>query len=73
MNFKIIPSCVLQEMVVKYRNNMDDFGIMMNILAENNFKIAPSQYDYLGDNFWNPGRTAEIKDRVTHLSNKTIE
>lgn len=28
---------------------------------------------YLGDNFWNPGRTAEIKDRVTHLSNKTIE
>lgn len=68
MNFKIIPSCVLQEMVVKYRNNMDDFGIMMNILAENNFKIAPSQYDYLGDNFWE-----EMLENMDDAVNKQFE
>ena len=27
---------------------------------------------YLGENFWNEGRTEEIKDRVMHLDNKEI-
>lgn len=28
---------------------------------------------YLGENFWNEGRTEEIKDRVMHLDNKVYE
>ena len=27
---------------------------------------------YLGENFWNEGRTEEIKDRVMHLDNKEV-
>ena len=35
--------------------------------------VARRTCGYIGDNFWNVGRTKEIKDRVTHLSNKVIE
>lgn len=52
MPYKIVLSCILQEVVVKYRNNPDEFGRIMNELAENDFKIAPSQYDFLSDDFW---------------------
>ena len=48
---KILPSCVYQEMIVKYRNDTDELGRMLTILATDNFKIAPSQYDFLGDEF----------------------
>ena len=27
---------------------------------------------YIGDNFWNIGRTAEIKDRYLHVDNKEL-
>lgn len=35
--------------------------------------VARRTCGYIGDNYWNVGRTKEIKDRVTHLSNKVIE
>ena len=28
---------------------------------------------YLGGNFWNTGRTAEIKDRYVHIDNKPLD
>ena len=28
---------------------------------------------YIGTNFWNKGRTQEIKERVLHLDNKDIQ
>ena len=28
---------------------------------------------YIGDNFWNRGRTHEIKERVLHIDNKVLE
>lgn len=35
--------------------------------------VARRTCGYIGDNFFNYGRTAEIKDRVTHLSNHILE
>lgn len=35
--------------------------------------VARRTCGYIGDNFWNVGRTKEIKDRIVHLSNKIIE
>lgn len=35
--------------------------------------VARRTCGYIGDNFWNVGRTKEIKDRIIHLSNKIIE
>lgn len=49
--YKIVPSCVFQEMIVKYRNNTDELGKILTTLAEQGFKIAPSQYDFLGEEF----------------------
>lgn len=34
--------------------------------------VARRTCGYLGDNFWNRGRTAEIKDRYVHVDNKDI-
>lgn len=35
--------------------------------------VARRTCGYIGDNFFNYGRTAEIKDRVTHLSNHILQ
>ena len=32
--------------------------------------VARRTCGYIGANFWNNGRTAEIKDRVIHIDNK---
>ena len=34
--------------------------------------IARRTCGYIGDNFWNKGRTAEIKDRFVHVDNKEL-
>ena len=34
---------------------------------ENRMNVVRRTCGYLGSNFWNQGRTAEIKDRVLHL------
>ena len=34
--------------------------------------VARRTCGYIGSNYWNQGRTQEIKDRVIHLSNSTI-
>ena len=34
--------------------------------------IARRTCGYIGDNFWNKGRTAEIKDRYVHVDNKEL-
>ena len=34
--------------------------------------VARRTCGYIGDNFWNDGRTAEIHDRVVHVDNKEI-
>ena len=35
--------------------------------------VARRTCGYIGSNFWNRGRTAEIKERVLHLDNKDLE
>ena len=32
--------------------------------------VARRTCGYIGNNFWNKGRTQEIKERVIHLDNK---
>ena len=38
----------------------------------NKLNIARRTCGYIGDNFWNFGRTQEIKDRYVHIDNKPI-
>ncbi len=35
--------------------------------------VARRTCGYIGSNFWNKGRTQEIKERVVHLDNKDME
>lgn len=37
---------------------------------KNKMNVARRTCGYIGDNFWNYGRTAEIKDRYVHVDNK---
>ena len=39
----------------------------------NKLNIARRTCGYIGDNFWNSGRTAEIKDRYVHIDNKPLD
>ena len=39
----------------------------------NKLNIARRTCGYIGDNFWNKGRTSEIKDRYVHVDNKPID
>ena len=39
---------------------------------ENKLNVARRTCGYIGSNFWNKGRTQEIKERVLHLDNKEI-
>ena len=34
--------------------------------------VARRTCGYIGNNFWNKGRTQEIKERVIHLDNKDL-
>lgn len=34
---------------------------------KNKMNVARRTCGYIGTNFWNPGRTEEIRDRCTHL------
>lgn len=38
----------------------------------NKLNIARRTCGYIGDNFWNKGRTAEIKDRYVHVDNEPV-
>ena len=37
------------------------------------FNVARRTCGYIGTNFWNKGRTQEIKDRVIHIDNKDLD
>ena len=39
----------------------------------NTLNVARRTCGYIGTNFWNKGRTNEIKDRVLHIDNKDLE
>ncbi len=39
---------------------------------QNKLNVARRTCGYIGSQFWNQGRTQEIKERVLHLGNKTI-
>ena len=39
---------------------------------QNKMNVARRTCGYIGTQFWNQGRTQEIKDRVLHLSNSTL-
>ena len=39
----------------------------------NKLNIARRTCGYIGDNFWNFGRTQEIKDRYVHIDNKPLD
>lgn len=38
----------------------------------NTMNVARRTCGYIGDNWWNPGRTAEIHDRYVHVDNKEV-
>jgi len=38
----------------------------------NKMNVARRTCGYIGSNFWNRGRTQEIKERVLHLDNKDL-
>ena len=38
----------------------------------NTLNVARRTCGYIGSNFWNKGRTQEIKERVLHIDNKTV-
>lgn len=38
----------------------------------NTMNVARRTCGYIGDNFWNEGRTSEIHDRIVHIDNKEI-
>ena len=38
----------------------------------NKLNVARRTCGYIGTNFWNKGRTQEIKERVLHIDNKTV-
>ena len=40
---------------------------------QNKMNVARRTCGYIGSNYWNQGRTQEIKDRVIHLSTTTIK
>ncbi len=40
---------------------------------KNKLNVCRRTCGYLGDNFWNTGRTAEIKDRYVHIDNKPMQ
>lgn len=42
-------------------------------MDHNKMNIARRTCGYIGDNFWNKGRTAEIKDRYVHIDNKKAD
>ena len=39
----------------------------------NTLNVARRTCGYIGSNFWNKGRTQEIKERVLHIDNKDDE
>ena len=39
----------------------------------NTLNVARRTCGYIGTNFWNKGRTQEIKERVLHIDNKVAE
>ena len=39
----------------------------------NTLNVARRTCGYIGSNFWNKGRTQEIKERVLHVDNKDYE
>ena len=39
----------------------------------NTLNVARRTCGYIGTNFWNKGRTHEIKERVLHIDNKDYE
>jgi ribonucleoside-triphosphate reductase len=42
-------------------------------MDHNKLNIARRTCGYIGDNFWNKGRTAEIKDRFVHVDNEEAD
>ena len=40
---------------------------------QNKMNVARRTCGYIGTNFWNKGRTQEIKERVLHLDNKDLK
>ena len=50
-------------------------GIAQTVEIENHrtLNVARRTCGYIGSNFWNKGRTQEIKERVLHIDNKDAD
>ena len=45
IKYKIIPSCVYREIIVHNQYNLDELARITKILGDDNFIVAPSQFD----------------------------
>lgn len=54
-------------------DNLDWYCPECGCRDKNKLNVARRTCGYLGTNFWNKGRTQEIKERVLHIDNKDLE
>ena len=54
-------------------DNLEWYCPNCNNRDHNLLNVARRTCGYIGSNFWNKGRTQEIKDRYVHLDNKDLE
>lgn len=54
-------------------DNMEWFCPNCGNREHDKMNVARRTCGYIGTNFWNKGRTQEIKERVVHLDNKDLE
>ena len=57
---------------MKLNNNNEWYCPCCGNRNHEKLNIARRTCGYIGDNFWNKGRTAEIKDRYIHVDNKEL-
>lgn len=69
---KIIPSCVYQEMIVKFRKNTEKLRKIIYTLEMEKFLISPSQYDFLGNNF-TPILLENLEEQINLQFEKKID
>lgn len=58
---------------MKIDNNNEWYCPNCNNRDHNKMNVARRTCGYIGDNFWNFGRTGEIKDRFVHIDNQECE
>ena len=58
---------------MKIDDNMEWYCPNCGNTDKSEMNVARRTCGYIGTNYWNKGRTQEIKERVVHLGDKEIE